>query len=108
LVSTIGNQMTVGDHLQHEIARGRHRPASHRSSTWRAPTFLLRDRIPGDKRKVLPFGWHRSNRGRRRTHCAKASADDSGISFSRLVNEIFFNLERAATVSGRGNVNQTR
>src|SRR5207247_3948950 len=108
LVSGISNQMTVRDDLEHKIPGGRHRPSSHGSSTWSAPTFLLRDRIPRDKRKVLSFGWHRSDRRRSRTRWAKAGAEDSGISFSRLVNEIRFERERAATIGRRGNVNQTR
>src|SRR5207247_2550086 len=104
----ITNQVTVRDDLEHQTPGGRHRPSSHGSSTWSAPTFLLRDRIPRDKRKVLSFGWHRSNGRRSRTRLAKAGAEDSDISFSRLVNEIFFELERATAVGSRGNVNQTR
>src|SRR5207237_5292760 len=94
--------------------------AAGASATVIAPSFLLRYRIPCDKRAALSFSRNGSDRRRRWTFvllrrcwlrsraCATIAANDSDVAIARLVDEVRVHRECAVAARRCRNVNQTR
>src|SRR6185312_8300016 len=79
-VGAISNQTSIGDDLEHQIARRGYRTAADRSAALGSPAFFLGHRIPSDQhirltrgRSFGAYGRGRRKRGRRGLRKSSAS-----------------------------------
>src|SRR5207237_8939010 len=61
LVRGVCDETPIRYDLKYEIPGGRYCPAANAGAAIAAPTFLLCDRVPGDKRTALAFNGSRSD-----------------------------------------------